>query len=295
MERISSVSEFQKADVYSFAKTLYILLTNQQFSFEGQYIPNSSISLDKHIKIRRNDPTKSFDDWEHTSVVQLEQLLIDSTDNDPSKRPTAIEFTERLTQWYNSTYEEKNILEWDHCISKIFGYSIPDSCSWSKIPEIHSILSLLSNEYDNLTYLFCPVSGGTDLNEISFVQEEGCLMLGDYMICKPVKLIFEFSEILECSYFQLILEDLCPITEQTGTKEFIYLDSQGNYQIDKYEQNKSVVRYLKGSFVIVRKTSILNKLRGNFDGHFAVHEQKTLEEYKSLVLKISRYFQENLC
>src|SRR5690606_13733864 len=249
MERISSVAEFQKADVYSFAKTLYILITKQKYSFEGQYIPNSSISLDKHIDIRRSDPRKSFDNFEYSSVVQLEQLLIESTDNEPSNRPTALEFTERLTQWYNSTYEERNILEWNHCITKIFGISIPDSCSWSKISEIHTILSLLSNEYDNLTYMFCPVSGGTDLNEISFSQEENCIMLSDYMICKPLKLIFEYSEVLECSYFQLILSDLLPITEQDGAKEFIYIDSQGNYQIDQYDNEKSVVRYLSGSFV----------------------------------------------
>lgn len=291
MERISSVAEFQKADVYSFAKTLYILITKQKYSFEGQYIPNSSISLDKHIDIRRNDPRKSFDNFEYSSVVQLEQLLIESTDNEPSNRPTALEFTERLTQWYNSTYEERNILEWNHCITKIFGISIPDSCSWSKISEIYTILSLLSNEYDNLTYMFCPVSGGTDLNEICFPKEENCIMLSDYMICKPLKLIFEFSESLECSYFQLILNDLIPITEQKGAKEFIYIDSQGNYQVDQYENEKSVVRYLSGSFVIIRKTSILNKINGDLDGHFAIHEQKTLEEYKAFVLEVSKFYQ----
>ncbi len=290
MERISSLAEFQKADVYSFAKTLYILLTNQQYSFEGQYIPNSSISLDKYIKLRINDPLKSIDEWEYTSVVQLEQLLIDSTNNDPSKRPSSLEFSERLNEWYNATYEERNILEWEHCISKIFSYSIPDSCSWSKISEIKSILSLLSNEYDNLTYMFCPESGGTSLNEVSFTKEKNCLMLCDYMICKPAKLIFEFSEVFECSYFQLILDVLKPITGQKGNKEYIYLDSNDNYQIVQQEREKSIVRYLKGSFVIVRKTSILNKLNGDFDGHFAIHQKKSLEGYKSFVLEVSKIF-----
>lgn len=295
MERISSVAEFQKADVYSFAKTLYILLTNQQFSFEGQYIPNSSISLDKYIKLRINDPTKSLDEWEYTSVIQLEKLLIESTDNDPSKRPTSLEFTERLTEWYNATYEERNALEWDHCISRIFTYSIPDSCSWSKISEIQSILSLLSNEYDSLTYMFCPESGGTDLNEVTYAKEENCLMLSDYMICKPAKLIFEFSEVLECSYFQLVLDNLTPITDQKGNKEFIYVDSDGNYETYQNERERSIVRYLKGSFIIVRKTSILNKLNGDFDGHFAIHEKKTLEGYKSFVLSVSQILQKHLC
>lgn len=295
MERISSIAEFQKADVYSFAKTLYILLTNQQFSFEGQYIPNSSISLDKYIKLRINDPTKSLDEWEYTSVIQLEKLLIESTDNDPSKRPSSLQFTDRLTEWYNATYEERNILEWNHCISRIFTYSIPDSCSWSKLSEIHTILSLLSNEYDNLTYMFCPTSGGTDLNEITYTKEIDCLMLSDYMICKPLKLIFEFSEVLECSYFQLVLDNLTPITDQTGHKEFVYLDSNGDYQIIQQEREKSIIRYLKGSFVIVRKTSILNKLNGDFDGHFAIHEKKSIEGYKSFVLEVSKIFQKHLC
>lgn len=294
MERISSVAEFQKADVYSFAKTVYILLTNQKFSFEGQYVPKSSISLDNFIKLKINDPSRSIDEWEYTSVVFLEKLLIDSTDNNPLKRPSAIEFTERLTEWYNATYEERNKYEWEHCISQIFTYSIPDNCSWSKLSEIQSILNLLSTEYDNLTYMFCPDSGGADLNNTALTIEEGCIILSEYMVCKPLKLLFEYSEILECSYFQLILGELQCITDQNVSKEFLYIDSIGNYQITQNEQARPIIRYLKGSFVIVRKTSILNKLDGDFDGHFAIHEKKSIEAYKIFVLEISKIVQKHL-
>lgn len=292
MERISSLSEFQKADVYSFAKTLYILLTNQKFSFEGQYVPKSTISLDNFITLKINDPTKSLDNWEYTSVILLEKLLIDSTDNNPSKRPTSIQFTERLVEWYNATYEERNVFEWEHCISRIFTYSIPDNSSWSKLYEIQSILSLLSNEYDGLTYAFCPDFGGIGLRDIEFAKEENCLIINDYMICKPLKLIFEYSETLECSYFQLILGEISPISDQDNNKEFLYIDSNGNYQIVQDEREKPVIRYLKGSFVIVRNTSILNKLNGDYDGHFALHKKKSIEGYRAFVLEVSKIIQQ---
>jgi serine/threonine-protein kinase len=98
MERISSVAEFKKADIYSLAKTLWILITGKKWCFEGQYIQNSSISLDKHVDLYVNK-SHLLGEWHYFSIVLLENLLIDSTSNDPEKRPNIDQFIERLEKW----------------------------------------------------------------------------------------------------------------------------------------------------------------------------------------------------
>ncbi|KQS32465.1 hypothetical protein ASG14_16400 [Pedobacter sp. Leaf194] len=47
MKRTSSTAEFKKSDIYSLANSLWILITGSKFGFEGQYVPNSNISVRK--------------------------------------------------------------------------------------------------------------------------------------------------------------------------------------------------------------------------------------------------------
>ena len=297
MKRISSTAEFKKADIYSFAKTLWILITKQDYGFEGQYITKSSISIDNFVKLKINDPYSIIGQWEYNSVILLESLLIDSTNNDPNKRPEAINFLERLEEWYNtsSVFHKRNVYEWEHCLTRIFPISIPENCSWTNIKEIYTILQLLSKEYDNLNYAFFPEYGGNDFTKIGYANEENCLLINDYLVINPKCLFFESMGNLDFSYFMLELNNLEPYIEENKTKirEILYLSKKGNYSQNKKIIRKEIYRYLKGSFVITRKTSILNQIKGDLDGHFGIHHKKTNNEYKSLVKKLVNTFEDN--
>jgi serine/threonine protein kinase len=294
MKRISSAAEFKKADIYSFAKTLWILITKQDFGFEGQYITKSSISIDNFVKLKINDPYSVIGEWEYNSLVLLENLLVDSTNNDPQKRPEAIDFLERLEEYYNTSavFHKRNVYEWEHCLSRIFPVSIPESCSWTNIKEIHNILQLVSKEYDNLNYTFFPEHGGNDFTQVTYATENNCLLINDYIVLKAKRLIFESMGNLDFSYFFLELDNLTPIEIDSKSKirETVYLKKKGNYSIEKKYTRKEITRYLFGSFVITRKTSILNKIRGDYDGHFGIHHKKSNEEYKKIVQKLVTAF-----
>jgi serine/threonine protein kinase len=292
MERISSVAEFKKADIYSFAKTLYILLTNQPNAFEGQYIPKSSISLDKFLKLKSHDSDKRYEETEYDSIVQLEKLLVQATDNDPAKRPDAFQFSEKLAKWYNSSFIERNKYEWEDCLSTIFPLSIPESSTWSRFDEIFSILELLSKEYYNLNYTFCPDSGGVDFVDVKRFLEPDCFLINNYYIVKPKRLRFESMNNSDYSYFQLELDYLKPLTDQKSMREYLYIDEKNRYFFEREGYaTKPAIRYLRGSFVIARKTSVLNKLRGNLDGHLAIHKDRTPEKYKQLISEVLEFFQ----
>ena len=67
MERDAVHADKFKADVYSMAKTIWMILTGDMKSFEGQYIPNSLVSL-RHYKI------------DNKYLDPLEKLLAQCTD-----------------------------------------------------------------------------------------------------------------------------------------------------------------------------------------------------------------------
>ena len=50
MEKDAQNADKFKADVYSMAKTIWIILTGDEFSFGGQYIANSEIGLSRRLK-----------------------------------------------------------------------------------------------------------------------------------------------------------------------------------------------------------------------------------------------------
>ncbi len=297
MKRISSTSEFKKADIYSFAKTIWILITGQKSGFEGQYIPKSSISIDNFIDLKVNYP-KIIGEWKYESIVLLEKLMVDATNNDPDKRPDSITFFERLSEWYNTSvvFGQRNVYEWEYCLSRIFPVSIPESCSWTKSKEIHEIFQMLSEEYDQLNYAFFPEHGGTDLTNIKFAKEKNCLILNDYYVVNPYKLTFESMGDLDFSYFMLELNTLSPTgdTILNEIRENVYLNNNGEYVSIYDSQSKEMIRYLKGSFVITRKTSFLNQIRGDFDGHFGIHHEKSSSEYRKFVDNLLRLYYKNL-
>jgi serine/threonine protein kinase len=286
MQRISSSAEFKKADVYSLAKTLWILITDKAYGFEGQYIPHSSISLDKFVDLVINT-SRMAGEWNYFSIVLLERLLIDSTSNDSDKRPTISEFTKRLNYWLesNEDYPERNPYEWEDALKRIFPVGIPEHSEWENIDDILNVLKILT-EYDNLNHTFFPIRGGLDLESVEKASEEGCLLIEKNHIGKPSKLIFEKIENLNWSYFRLELAPLKPLTKTTGISEYLYLSDQGNYSLESENGYKDVERYLKGSFVTIFKTSILNDLKGSLDGYSGFHGTVTSVQYREILTKV---------
>src|SRR5665213_1654102 len=162
MKRTSTTADFKKADVYSLAKTLWILITGNQKGFEGQYIPKSSISVDRYVDVKINAMTNA-DTWHYFSIVLLERLLVQATSNDPKIRPTAEEFYDMLALWLklNTDFFARNAHDWKEALDVLFPYGIPHQCEWDTLPEIIKVLKV-QTEFDNLNYCFLPGRGGND-------------------------------------------------------------------------------------------------------------------------------------
>ena len=85
MKRYPKSASGEKADVYSFAKTIWTFFSRNDQSFEGRYDYN-----DTKISLRYCGA------FHNQHIVELEELLYQSTSNSPEDRPTMSQFVRQL-------------------------------------------------------------------------------------------------------------------------------------------------------------------------------------------------------
>jgi serine/threonine protein kinase len=282
----------KKADVYSLAKTLWMLFVGKDYAFEGTYNPESELmGLRKFYKSMH--------------LVELEQLLIDSTLDNPYLRPSIEEFSQRLIEWSNiyNDFKRSNLSQWRYIQERLFVKAIPKVASWEDIDDIITVLNLLGS-MPNLNHMFIPSGGGQDLNNAERAAEVGCIRLkcgGGYYIIKPKRLIVEsIDKDFMWSYFRLELDNLNPIfsTEDNQMRELLTEDLPGHYISWKngnygyYDDGsklpddfKLVDRFLQGSFVFFSKASIYNDIAGTYD---ARHNKMDAEGYRAYIEQMKK-------
>lgn len=282
---------FFKSDVYSLAKTLWIILTDSRMGFEGQY------NVDTILQLKNKYPN------EYTTPI--DKLLRNSTDNDPDKRPTVDEFLSRLREWkkLNEDFHLRNNEQWTEVLNKLFPLSIPKRAIWEDIDEIIQILQILGAT-PNLNHLFFPESGGMDLENARRSTEEGCIELDFQLIyiVKPKRLIFEsFGADSNWNYFRLETEGLEPsgvyskerlegrIREDVSElhpgqyEDYDFAEHRSYYREMGHDIPKStrhVSRYFEGAFVIFNKRSHYNLDNSTYDGR---HNKMTTDEFREYI------------
>ncbi|MGM0949362.1 MAG: protein kinase domain-containing protein [Bacillota bacterium] len=286
MKNDAKNSDGKKADVYSLAKTLWMLLTKSPYGFEGTYDESSNI-----MGLNRFFPNQH--------LVELNSLLYDSTREEPELRPPMREFSGRLSEWLSvrADFEKSNLSQWRYIQNKLFKDFIPDTAIWTDINDIVNVLNLLGS-MPSLNHMFIPTGGGLDLRNVRLSYEDGCIEIDalEKYVLKPKRLIVEnIAKDYIWSYFRLELAELKPIIPDEINRDYERLtdDSQGNYlswicgNYGYYEDGtplpenyKMVSRYLKGSFVMFSKSSIYNEITGTYD---ARHNKFSSEQFRKYV------------
>lgn len=282
--------DYFKADIYSLAKTLWIILTGKEVGFEGQYSEKSVMSIKKI--------------YPNEYLTTIEKLLSQSTQNLPMARPTILSFVENLQKWLilHEDFYLMNIAQWEELLKKLFPVTIHQRVSWHDREEIIKVLNILG-ETQAINHMFFPDSGGLDLTGAKKSFEEGCIELdcgGSFSILKPKRLMFEsFGDDAEWNYFRLEIDDykLKPIEgiyigenrhqqelselEPGVYEDYIWLENYYEENGHSYSQEaRTVSRYIKGSFVIFGKSSIYNKVSSTYD---ARHNKMTADEFRSYI------------
>jgi serine/threonine protein kinase len=279
------------ADVYSLAKTLWILLTRDQKGFEGRYDAEGDISIRKFCG--------------DMYITSLEKLLSESTEHRSERRPRMREFAERLVQWLqiSEEYREYNRLQWADVQQKLFPI-MPARASWDNLDDIIAILNILGGTSD-LNHLFFPSGGGLDLDQaVRSVREPDCIELvtnGCTQIVKPVRLLFEsFNDDLQWNYFRLETGGLAPsevycdtpqtelyeeVTDLGGQTYVSFSAWNNNEYLGKPlpEGSRAVTRFYRGAFVIFQKSSIYNSVPATYDGR---HNKMSSDDFRASIATV---------
>lgn len=298
MRRNAKEANGEKADIYSFAKTIWIALTGRSKGFDGQYPPNGVLGL------------KNF--HKNLYLTKLDELITSATENEPELRPNLDFFLTELEDWINLNrdFKNRNVTEWFEIQKVLFPIGNPETATWRTIESIIAVLNEISKE-NSLNHMFYPEGGGMNLKKASKAQESGMLSLqtGDKSadLLKPKKLTYEsFGLDPSWNYFRLEADVITP-NEKLGkcSDQAIFQEGveikPGKYaelrywEEDEYngtplpETSKRITRYLSGSFVFFCTTSVYNKLRGEYDAYNGQHNTMNELEFREFISQLAMY------
>ena len=295
MKRDAKNADGKKADVYSLAKTLWMLLTGNDTGFEGMYIAD-----DRLIGLRFRTEFRT----EH--LVELEALLSDATKEDPDSRPTMSAFSQRLNEWLltKADWKESCLSQWRYIQRVLFSEAQPNSATWTSREKIVAVLNLIG-KMPNLNHMFYPDGGGSDFEYAELATESGCIYIHTdcgSAILKPSRLLVEtFENGFIWNYFRLELEQLKPIFKKGQyAYEELTEDTPGHYVSWKcgnygyYEDDsplpekyRNVCRYLSGSFVFFLKPSPYNYISMTYD---ARHNTMNAEGFRQYIESLKQKY-----
>lgn len=292
MKRHPKSASGEKADVYSFAKTIWTFFSRNDQSFDGRYDYN-----DSEISLRYCSA------FPNQHIVELEELLYQSTSNSPDDRPTMSQFVRQL----KSYQETRNFpalqqtREWDFIRNIILPGTKPAIIEWDEISDIYNVLNSLVHT-SALNHMLFPTGGGLDLTDVKTVDEKGCLKLATgvdkyYYLISPQKLYYvEFRENPNWNYIFIECNQLSPIFKDGKLgREHLVEDRPGHYVSakdavygvydydsgEKFPDGYNIVdRFYKGNFLIVPKHGIYNSINSTYMG---IHHDMPFSTFNNLI------------
>lgn len=319
MKRNPYHSDGKKADIYYFAKTIWMLLTGNELGFEGTYNFEDSKHSLRRLILDSFLPNIDYDqDGERNKkmarkmlhLVELEKLLKDATSNDIESRPDIDKFLSRLENYLtiknDSAQSQKS--DWQFLSKYLFNGITPKSAEWSEKEQIVKILNFIGS-IPSFNHTFLPSKGGLDFESATIPAEKDCLELNfDFgtSIVKPKSLYFEsFGNEVAWNYFLLETGNLAPVLDTFDSyngeilEERLCEDFPGHYVSDKdfvygvydYESGEKlpenarrVVRYLHGNFLFALKWGDYNKIPSAYDGRHSLVSPQNFRKYCDALL-----------
>ena len=303
MRRNPKMADGKKADVYSLAKTLWMLVKNDKYAFDGPYDWS-----DKKIGLGElSTPNCKL------HLAELEELIKDATDNDPERRPSMVSVVERLKAWRDTEAnpERAQIAEWDFLKRIIFGRCVPSVSIFRHLESITMILQAVSHTSAANHTLFS-FHGGLDLIGVESSAEVDCLVLrfdNDTVVIKPNVLQIGIFENSELNYLLIEAGDISPVPDFEVVQGIQYLveDTPGHYVgrndavygVYDYDTGiplpkgwRYVTRMTKGRLLIVPKLGPYNAITEVYDGRHGECSMSAFHSYVediASVLKSFRY------
>lgn len=127
-------------DICEFAKVIWMILTGQKYSFDGEYNPTGEKALYRN---------KSLGIY---CTKTLDILLEECTQYSRKDRPTITEMRERFEQWWsdNNNSSKQLQLQWDDFSFHLFPMHQPIYAEWINQKDLRSVELTLLQHYPSL-------------------------------------------------------------------------------------------------------------------------------------------------
>lgn len=308
MKRNPKGADGSKADVYSLAKTLWMILSDDEKGFDGQY---SSIDHTHGLRF--------YDHLKNEYLVEIEELLYQGTTNDPKARPNIKQFGNYLSQWLSSYSDrlKKELNEWRFVANRIFRDDVPVRTEYQDPTTIVRVLNVLASS-SAMNHMLLPESGGLDFSYADIAPEAGFIYIytkGGINVIKPKALYFESFQDSRWNYFFIEAENVEPIDGVPVSRfgdQLLVEDTHGHYVkaddavygVYDYDSGlplpidyKIVNRFTQGKFLIVMKISPYNHIPSTYDGRHAMMSNEELRNYfermqKEIAYGVSKGYKE---
>ncbi|ESY81037.1 protein kinase, partial [Mesorhizobium sp. LNHC229A00] len=284
MRREAAAADGLAADVFSFAKTLWICLTGQALGFDGPYVASSSVGLRNYLP------------GEYTTT--LDHLMSDCTQHDPAARPTIATLVDRLRDWLRvmDDFELRNAREWEEFAQRFFPIETPTDATWTDIDAMATVLNEVA-KVPSLNHMFVPSGGGMTLLGARRAPELGFIELdvGLTILLKPSKLTYvsfgldpkwnylrlEAAPVQATGYYEVQDGDFYEYLSELAPAQYAHPDVWEYHRENEQKlpaSARGLTRYLKGSFVFFSTSSPYNQTPATYD---ARHERMTELEFRN--------------
>ncbi len=277
-------------DVYSLAKSLWMVMMKDMLGFDGQY---DILDDKKNLHSR--------DEWRDVHLVEIHEALRYATEYDPTLRPTPTQFKKFLTDWETTRQSPffSQLANWKYLKQILFPKGAPSSVSYTDPVTIVEVLNTIAS-LPLAGYMFHQERGDLDFHHAEIGMEPGTvdIITGPFRHrIKPRALHYECFPRSEWDYFLLEGVDVAPaVGDQVSRREeYVVEDTPGHYvsAIDAtygvydYDSGKpfpkgwrEVFRVLLGNILIILKDGPYNHISEANDGR---HSRLSPGEFKHYI------------
>lgn len=264
--------DYKKSDIYSLGVTIWMILTQDEHGFDGEYSTSQQERLEQILfkeKIILNDI--------HTIIERC-------TKTNPKERINLEEIIFILNRIESSlqNYSEYIDGKWKDVCNKLNPYQ----ASKIELTDIHAIYNFLNIFYSfepDLHHAFFPNGGGLDIHGIELHENHEFIIInmsGFKTWIKPKRLVYKNSHADISNNYIYLETEITPNIENyshSETPEYTlinndFITDSKHWEYNLFEEqplpeNSSRITFVhKGSFLFVKNDSWYNKVSATYDG-----------------------------